>query len=1385
MKKRRGHSLIEQLEQRRLLSSGQIYASSPPEAPLPSSGDLGIDSVSVAGTPEVGGSLNIITDVVEDSGMISTYFTVNITLSSDNILGNDDDVPLLQFTGQGEYGGHQENDVTIPSDISPGDYYILVNVNPGLPGQSPPLFNFPSDTNPSDDVFDTGPIFIAASGQGTPLPKDLGVVDGSFPASAGAGTFIDVVPQVLTTSATPGVGSTVNVALSTDDVWGNSDDILLTSPDAIPSNNSYQDFSQPFGSGEVQIPATAPPGNYQVLMQVEPYPIPAPGSPPDANPGNDLLDAGEISITPYAAPDVSVSAANFPATFPAGGGNIDVEPTVIRAGALANVDYYVEAALSASGVWGNVDNIALNPLSTDFVAYHRLFDGGEVSIPNSAAPGTYQLLVKVFDVLGSFDNYLPADSNSTDDMLDAGSITITPNDSSDLAITGAQAPTTASLGANVDMEPQVTRTGLLQNDPYAVNIALSSSGVWGDPDNIILQSSMESLSVAIPTNIAVGTYQLLFEVELAPPDVGSTTMLPADTDPNDNVFNAGPITITPYVDPDIGISSATLSSTSIYQDSELVVEPTLIRTGAMTDADYQFTVHLSTDSIWGNSDDIVCFPDNDPKGSLVDVLALPGQYQVLVEVAAVGEAFNPPVPTDSNPNDNEVDAGTLTILAPDDAVTGASFPSTAQAGTSIDVEPKIEQLGDLIMFDYNISVALSTDSTWGNSDDIMLSPTISGQLFDGGEVAIPSGVTAGTYQLLAHITPVDQVEPSIIFPPDGDPSDDSVDAGTITITAAQSSPVVPSQPASDDLGVTGASFPTSAAGGTNIDVEPTIIRTGGFANSDYTITVALSTDSVWGNSDDVVLSSPPVDGVYTSGESFHSGNLVIPSDMPAGTYQVLVHIGPFTSLPIANGSTPTDTDPADDEVDAGTITIVPSDLGISSATFPSTAAAGSSIDIEPTIIRTGDFDNFDYYVDAVLSKDSSYGDSDDIALSQGNLSFQSGSLTIPSTVTPGNYQLILQISSIINTSTMGDNLAPTDADPGDNIFDAGTITVTAASSSPPTSGPTNPVLTSPPTTQQSVSVSGSITSLQSVAAVDSVIAVTSMITGSFSSISYVLSPNEVFGDSDDIPLSYDGTDLGSDNTLSSMPASGILYLNGTPAGKYYVFLEVDGQSFEGPQLTVVDAMETVETNQPVTFPNDGAKYSALYLSTDDQLDITPPAPRALLKAGAKIGTPDTKLQLGKNLITTIPNGTQQGAYQLLAISKNNSQITDLGTIVVDPSANPALSLQATVQPQGAMAKRGKSGSVKLTFRNIGATPEDGVPMALYLSQDTNYSSDDVQLDASDLSPITLAPGKSVSEAYATEYPTSLAAGKYYILLCADLDNAVMMIGVSTKAVRVS
>ena len=323
--------------------------------------------------------------------------------------GDDDDIFLgtVRTSQSNSYGS-----VTIPSNVTPGEYQLLLQITP-VPVDGVPL---PADSNPNDDVFDAGALNVQAADASstTPVADDDALVGGSLDQStAAAGSFVDAVPQTLVSGAYDAYDTNVQVVLSTDGIFGNGDDISLTNANPAPTSQNYDpsngdpnliaDFNYDgvvnsddyslftlggdaesteagtldlngnggeqggqstvvspvelgwnnFHAGEMQIPATVPSGTYQVLMQVSPYDGPGTTVPGDTDPTDDVFNAGTLTVTPYVAPSIQITQTTFPSTTPAGGSEIDVEPTVVQSGVLSSLDYNISVALSPTSSWNS------------------------------------------------------------------------------------------------------------------------------------------------------------------------------------------------------------------------------------------------------------------------------------------------------------------------------------------------------------------------------------------------------------------------------------------------------------------------------------------------------------------------------------------------------------------------------------------------------------------------------------------------------------------------------------------------------------------------------------------------------------------------------------------------------------------------------------------------------------------------------------------------------------------------------------------------------------------------------------------------------------------------------------------------------------------------
>ena len=252
-RKRSTYVSIQQLEQRRLLSGVIIkfeyLGDMDLTAPVPTTGDLGIDTATIYGTPVAGQSLTVAPEIIRTGGMQSVGWSVIGELSTDSIWGGNDSIflGLVLNSDSNSYGS-----VTIPSYVAPGDYQLLLRVNAvAASGQT-----IPTDTNPADDIFDAGTINVQAANSGSPMPviNDDALVGGSLDASTvSAGSFVEVVPQVVLPLARFGADdyNVQGLVLSTDRVYyvATASDIPLTN--ANPTSPPPFDFDPSNGDPNV------------------------------------------------------------------------------------------------------------------------------------------------------------------------------------------------------------------------------------------------------------------------------------------------------------------------------------------------------------------------------------------------------------------------------------------------------------------------------------------------------------------------------------------------------------------------------------------------------------------------------------------------------------------------------------------------------------------------------------------------------------------------------------------------------------------------------------------------------------------------------------------------------------------------------------------------------------------------------------------------------------------------------------------------------------------------------------------------------------------------------------------------------------------------------
>ncbi|MGH7131293.1 MAG: CARDB domain-containing protein [Phycisphaerales bacterium] len=313
-----------------------------------------------------------------------------------------------------------------------------------------------------------------------------------------------------------------------------------------------------------------------------------------------------------------------------------------------------------------------------------------------------------------------------------------------------------------------------------------------------------------------------------------------------------------------------------------------------------------------------------------------------------------------------------------------------------------------------IRLVLSSNNVYGDDDDIEIlpngvagsdavDPLNAGQILAGTSdpFALPAGAVPGSYYLIGHIT----------TPGDTNAVNDTfVSATRVTIQVAAPAPDV-----SVTTTVTGGTFRP----GQNIVGTVTARNTGAQATgAGFNVAYALSTDSIWGNADDIMVTS-------ATGSTFAALNaagvsavtpltFAIGDNVPNGTYRLLALADPEHAISESNESNNMFA------VAAATIIVARPDLQ-GTITGPATVAAGNLISPTITIRNAGgvasNAANYTVSLRPVGAPDAS---TDIVILTSGNVSALAagaaatgltGTIAVPATVPAASYRLVLTLDT--------------------------------------------------------------------------------------------------------------------------------------------------------------------------------------------------------------------------------------------------------------------------------------------------------------------------------------------------------------------------------------
>jgi RHS repeat-associated protein len=747
----------------------------------------------------------------------------------------------------------------------------------------------------------------------------------------------------------------------------------------------------------------------------------------------------------------------------------------------------------------------------------------------------------------------------------------------------------------------------------------------------------------------------------------------------------------------------------------------------------------------------------------------PGNYYIFFHA----DAYNYQGETDNNNNYSQAIA--ITIGAPDLIVSNATAPESGALGEAVSLSWTVQNQGTVE------APADWTDYIYWSSNDT----------FDGSDILITSFAAAaqtpvaagGSYSNNQSITLPNQVtfvgNGYLIVRADGN----NVQGETNEINNDRAIPIRIDAP---DLIVSNATAPASVTVGATIGVTWEVKNQGSVAaNADWYDRVVISTDQVFGNSDDTYLtevwqgSFTPLAAAATYSRSL---NVTLPNTATGDRYLL---------FKADNYNYQGETDETNN-VYSFPINISASDLQVTATNAPSTAILGETVELTWTVANNGTGAASQDWYDRIYLSNNLTLDSGDVQVTSEFIGSQTplaagSSYTISKNIilpsfTPGNQYLLFVADRDNYQGEISEN----------NNLAAVAISLTApdlivSNASVPATG----------TVGKSIEVSWTVQNQGTSAAP----------TDWYDRI--YLSNDAVFDANAD---TYITQDLISTQTPLAAGASYTttrnINLPNFATGSRYLIFVADGSGSQGetnesnniraaainlnaPDLIVTDITAPVEslTGQPIeinwTVKNQGATtaegtwydyVSLVNTATNSTQYVGVFEYSGSLAAGASLNrTQSYSVPLGlignyRVVVTTdyygqIAEGTQ---------NESNNTTTDDRSISLQLAPVPNLQVTGVTAPSTAFSSQ--ETVVQWTVKNVG-TGATNAPVwydHVYLSLDTTYDNTDTYLGYA-VNPSYLNPDDSYSNSLIVTLPRGID-GNYYFLVQADAYNYVAEVG---------
>ncbi len=457
----------------------------------------------------------------------------------------------------------------------------------------------------------------------------------------------------------------------------------------------------------------------------------------------------------------------------------------------------------------------------------------------------------------------------------------------DLIISALSTATTAvAPGGTLSLSNTAKNQGTVSAGSFTIAFHLSSNTVYGDGDDIAFTaarsvsslgagaSNTASTMLTVPSTTPLGGYYVC-----AMADRGNTVSEGNET--NNTLCTAAPIQVTR---PDLIMTAVTPNAGTVNAGAALSVTNTAKNQGLVSAGSSTIAFHLSTDTTYGNADDVVITTTRSVASLAVGAsntatsnLTIPtttptGNYYV----CAKSDSANTVVETDES-NNTLCSPGTVTVPPPDLVMTAVSTTTTAVApGKTLSLSNTVKNQGGSKAGAFTIGFHLSTNTTYGDVDDVAMTATRSLT-----SLAVGASSTVLTTLTVPATTPLGTYYVCAMADSGGTVAESNEGNNTFCTTATI-------QVTRPDLMMT-AVTPNAATvnRGSTLSVTNAVMNQGLVSSTSFRIGFRLSVNNVYGDADDVVI--PTIRSVTSLAAGVSSSatiSLSISSTTPPGVYNV-------------------------------------------------------------------------------------------------------------------------------------------------------------------------------------------------------------------------------------------------------------------------------------------------------------------------------------------------------------------------------------------------------------------------------------------------------------------------------------------------------------------